>query len=137
VCKTVPGAPPEVEVGQGQSDYLPLTDLETVRVEPGPQGGHHIWIAIQMKHLLRAGSRTKLTAVAPSTGTNISPYEVIYTFEPAEGGYCKLFGLRFQLDADGVDYVPLLGRELDVTATVTDEAGDSGRGVRRVTLGAM
>jgi hypothetical protein len=86
---------------------------------------------------LRAGSRTKLTAVAPSIGTTISPYEVIYTFEPAEGGYCKLFGLRFQLDADGVDYISLLGHELDVTATITDEAGDSGQGMRRVTLGAM
>jgi hypothetical protein len=137
VCKTVAGATPEVTVGQGQSDYLTLLDLDTVRVEAGPQGGHHIWIAIMMKNLLRAGSRTRLTAVAPSTGTMISPYEVIYTFDPAEGGYCKLFGLRFQLDAGGVDYVPLLGHELDVTATVTDEAGDTGQGMRRVTLGTM
>jgi hypothetical protein len=137
VCKTVAGATPEVVVGQGQSDYLTLDDLQTVKVEPGPQGGHHIWIAIRMKNLLRSGSRTRLTAVAPSTGTTISPYEVIYTFDPAEGGYCKLYGLRFQLDADGVDYVPLLGHELDVTATVTDETGDSGQGARRVTLAAM
>jgi hypothetical protein len=134
VCKTVAGATPEVVVGQGQSDYLALTDLEEVRVEAGPQGGHHIWIALRVKNLLRSGSVTKLTAVAPVSGTTISPYEVIYTFDPAEGGYCKLFGLRFQLDADGVDYVPLLGKELDVTATVTDHAGDSGQGVRRVTL---
>jgi hypothetical protein len=91
-------------------------------------------MAIRMKHLLRSGSLTRLTAVAPSTGTTISPYEVIYTFDPAEGGYCKLYGLRFQLDADGVDYVPLLGQELDVTATVTDHAGDSGQSMRRVTL---
>src|SRR5262249_54122041 len=134
VCKTTLGATPVVVVGEGQSDYLPLTDLQEVRVEAGPQGGHHIWIALMMKNLLRSGSRTTLMAVAPSTGTTITPYEVIYTFDPAEGGYCKLFGLRFQLDAGGVDYVPLLGKELDVTATVTDEAGDSGQGMRRVTL---
>jgi hypothetical protein len=121
-------------VGQGQADYLTLTDLQEVRVEAGPQGGHHIWIAIEMKNLLQAGSRTTLTAVAPTTGTMIFPYEVIYTFDPAEGGYCKLYGLRFQLDAGGVDYVPLLGNELDVTATVMDAAGDSGQGTRRVTL---
>src|ERR1044071_4021550 len=36
-CKTIAGAPPEVGVGQGQSDYFPLADLETVRVEAGPQ----------------------------------------------------------------------------------------------------
>jgi len=134
VCKTIAGLPPEVVVGQGQSDYLPLADLETVRVEAGPQGGHHVWVAIRMKNLLRSGSRTTLTGVAPGTGTKITPYEVIFTFDPAEGGYCKLFGLRFQLDLDGVDYVALLGQELDVTATVVDHAGDTGQGTSRVTL---
>jgi hypothetical protein len=134
ICKTISGAPPDVVVGQGQSDYFPLADLETVRVEAGPQGGHHVWVAIRMKNLLRSGSRTTITGVAPSTGTKITPYEVIFTFDPAEGGYCKLFGLRFQLDLDGVDYVPLLGQELDVTATVVDHSGDTGQGTRRVTL---
>jgi hypothetical protein len=130
----VAGATPELTLGKGQSDYLSLTDLETLQVETGPQGGHHIWLAIRMKNLLRSGSRTTLTGVAPSSGTKIPPYEVIYTFDPAEGGYCKLFGLRFQLDLDGVDYVPLLGGELDVTAKVTDRAGDSAEDTRRVTL---
>jgi len=130
----VAGAPPEVIVGQGQSDFLPLADLETVQVERGPQGGYHIWIAVRMKNLLRSGSRTVLTAVSPAVGTTISPFEVLFTYDPDEGGYCKLYGLRFQLDANGVDYLPLLGKELDVTATVTDRAADSGQGSRRVTL---
>jgi len=134
VCKTTAGAMPEVVVGRGQSDYLPLADLEMVQVEAGPQGGHHIWLALLMKNLLRSGSRTTITGVAPDSGTKITPYEVIYTFDPAEGGYCKLFGLRFQLDLDGVDYVPLLGQELDVTATVTDASGDSGQSSRRIML---
>jgi hypothetical protein len=134
VCKLTAGAVAEVVIGTGQSDYLPLVDLETVQVEAGPQGGHHIWIAIRMKNLLRSGSRTTLTAVAPDSGARIAPYEVIFTFDPDEGGYCKLFGLRFQLDAAGVDYLPLLGKELDVTAVVTDRAGDSAQGSRRVTL---
>jgi hypothetical protein len=105
-----------------------------VRVEAGPQGGHHIWIAILMKNLLRSGSRTTVTGVAQSTATQIAPYEVIFTFDPAEGGWCKLFGLRFQLDANGVDYVPLLGHELDVTVFVADRAGDMAQGARRVML---
>jgi hypothetical protein len=134
ICKTTLGAAPDVVVGQGQSDYLPLADLDQVYVEAGPQGGHHVWIALRMKNLLRSGSRTTLTGTVPSTGTTITPYEVIYTFDPAEGGYCKLFGLRFQLDLDGVDYVPLLGHELDVTATVADRSGDTGQGMRRVML---
>ncbi len=134
VCKAIAGATPEVIVGQGQSDYLRLADLDVVQVEEGPQGGHHVWLAILMKNLLRSGSRTLLTGVVPDTGTTIAPYEVIYTFDPTDGGYCKLFGLRFQLDLDGVDYVPLLGHELDVTATVTDRSGDVGQGSRRVVL---
>jgi hypothetical protein len=125
-----------VTVGWGQGDYLPLTELQTLDVEAGPQGGHHIWIAIRMKNLLGSGSRTTLEGVSPATGTTISPFDVIFTYEPADGGYCKLYGLRFQLDADGVDYLPLLGKELDVTATVVDRSGDTGRDSRRVMLSA-
>ncbi len=134
VCKPVAGAVPDVALGQGQSDYLPLADLETVQVEKGPQGGYHIWMAVRMKNLLRSGSRTVLTAVSPELARTISPYEVLFTYDPDEGGYCKLSGLRFRLDTDGVDYQPLLGKELDVTAKVTDRAGDTGQDSRRVTL---
>jgi hypothetical protein len=134
ICKPIAGATPEVTIGQGQSDYLPLADLEIVQVEKGPQGGHHIWMAIRMKNLLRSGSRTTLVGVSPETGITTSPYEVIFTFEPDEGGYCKLYGLRFQLDAGGIDYQPLLGKELDVTATVTDRSNDTGQATQRVTL---
>jgi hypothetical protein len=121
-------------LGWGQTDYLPLADLQMLAVEAGPQGGHHIWLAVRMKNLLGSGSRTKLEAVSPDTGTVVSPFEVIFTFDPAEGGYCQLFGLRYQLDADGVDYLPLLGKELDVTVTVTDRAGDSAHDSKRVIL---
>jgi hypothetical protein len=132
----VAGATPIVTLGWGQTDYLPLVDLQTLVVEAGPQGGHHIWLAVQMKNLLGSGSRTKLEAVSPSTGTTISPFDVIFTFDPAEGGYCKLFGLRYQLDADGVDYLPLLGKELDVSVTVTDHSGDTGRDTKHIMLSA-
>jgi hypothetical protein len=134
VCKLAPGGTAEVVIGRGQSDYLPIVDLETLRVEAGPQGGHHVWIAIRMKNLLRSGSRTTLSAIAPDIGVDVAPYEVIFTFDPDEGGYCKLYGLRFQLDASGVDYQPLLGKELDVTGVVTDRTGDTAKGFRRVML---
>jgi hypothetical protein len=134
LCKPALGLPPEVSVGQGQNEYLPLIDLQTVQVERGPQGGHHIWIALRMKNLLRSGSRTVITGVSPETSIEIAPFEVIFTFDPGEGGSCLLYGLRYQLDARGVDYQPLLGKELDLTVTVTDRAGDSGQGSRRVTL---
>jgi hypothetical protein len=134
VCKPTAGAPPEVIVGEGQNDFFPVADLQTVQVEAGPQGGHHIWIALRVKNLLRSGSRTTITALSPATGIEVAPFEVIFTFDPGEGGYCVLFGLRYQLDAGGVDYLPLLGKELDLTVTVTDRAGDGATGSRRVTL---
>jgi hypothetical protein len=133
-CKPSAGANPVVALGWGQNDYLALADLQTLDVEAGPQGGHHIWIAVRMKNLLGSGSKTVIEGIQPDSKTSISPFEVIFTYEPTEGGYCKLYGLRFQLDADGVDYVPLLGKELDVSATVTDRAGATGHDTRRVLL---
>lgn len=133
-CKPMAGATPQVIVGEGQNDFFPLADLQTVQVEAGPQGGHHIWIALRVKNLLRSGSRTTITALSPAPGIEVPPFEVIFTFDPGEGGYCVLFGLRYQLDARGVDYLPLLGKELDLTVTVADRAGDAGMGSRRVTL---
>jgi hypothetical protein len=133
-CKPRASAPTEVIVGQGQTSYLPLMDLEAVQVERGPQGGNHIWVALRMKNLFRSGSRTVIAAMSPDKGVAVAPLDIIFTFDPGEGGYCELFGLRYQLDARGVDVQPLLGKELDLTATVTDRAGDSGQGFRRVTL---
>src|SRR5260221_2938654 len=85
VCKTTLGAAPDVVVGQGQSDYLPLADLDQVYVEAGPQGGHHIWIALRMKNLLQSGSRTTPPAPSPRTGATNPPYVMHYTFDPAPG----------------------------------------------------
>jgi hypothetical protein len=133
-CKAGQGSAPEITIGQGQNDYLPLSDLETVQVEQGPQGGHHIWVAIRMKNLMRSGSHTVISGVAPELSVTVAPLDVIFTFEPSDGGYCILFGLRYQLDARGVDYVPLLGKELDLSATVTDPSDSSAQGTKRVTL---
>lgn len=136
VCKPVLGATPQVIVGQGQSDYTPLADGDTVQVETGPQGGHHIWIALRTKNLNRSPTRTVLSAVQPDTGTKVQPFNVIFPYVVDEGGYCKLAMLRFQLDTGGIDYRQFLGKELDVTATVTDGSGDVGVGTRKVMLSA-
>jgi hypothetical protein len=128
-----PGAP-TVIVGEGQNDYLPLTDGETLQAQTGPQGGHHIWIAIRMQNLKQSQSTTTVTAVQPGTGATVSPYSVVFTFLPDEGGFCKLFGLRFQLDANGVDYTQFLGKPLDVTVHVHDILGEDGSGVAHVNI---
>lgn len=133
VCKPAGAGEPVVLVGEGQADYLPLEDLEEVQVEGGPQGGHHIWIAIRMKNLRQSGSITAVSGHVPSLGHDISPFNVIFTFDPSEGGYCKLYGLRFQLDG-AIDIQELLGKVVRIRVTVTDPDGVVGVGEREVTL---
>ena len=122
-CKPKSGGNPDLQVGTGQSYYLPLQPDQTLQAEAGPQGGHHIWIATRMKNLKQAGTTTKVTGIQPGTGAKIPPTTLAFTYAPDEGGYCKLYGIRYQLDNEGIDYKPFLGKPLDVQVTVTDPSG--------------
>ena len=115
VCKPASAGPPVVQVGTGQSDYLPLTDGQSVQMKQGPQGGHHIWIAVRQDNLKQAGSTTTITSVQTSTGLAGPKMAFVFTFDQDQGGFCKLAGLRYQLDLDGTDYHQFLGQPLAVT----------------------
>jgi hypothetical protein len=133
ICKPAGAGAPIVVVGEGQADYLPTMDGDTAQVEAGPQGGHHIWIAIRMKNLLQSGSITTVTGHFPDLNIDVGPFQVIFTFDQDEGGYCKLYGLRFQLDqAMAID--GLLGHTVEVQVKVTDKEGTVGIGKRTVVL---
>lgn len=123
VCKPAGHGDPIVVVGTGQTDYLPITDGQTLQAERGPQGGHHVWIATRVKNLKQSGSTTTIVGTQPGSGVQIPPTVFVFTFDPDEGGYCKLYGLRYQLDNGGIDYKPFLGKPLDVTVTVQDATG--------------
>jgi hypothetical protein len=122
-CKPRGGGPPDLQVGTGQSYYLPVDKGQILQAEAGPQGGHHIWIATRMKNLKQTGTTTRVSGVQPDTGLSIPPTTLAFAYAPDEGGYCKLFGIRYQLDNEGIDYRPFLGKPLDVTVTATDPAG--------------
>ncbi len=122
-CKPKNGGPPILQVGTGQTYYLPLQPNQTLQAEAGPQGGHHIWIATRMKNMKQAGSLTRIYGVQPDTGAKIPPTTLAFTYSPDEGDFCKLYGIRYQLDNEGVDYKPFLGKPLDVVVTVTDSSG--------------
>jgi hypothetical protein len=122
-CKGRNAGPPALQVGTGQTEYLPLSPGQTLQAEAGPQGGHHIWIATRMKNLKQTLSTTRIEGIQPTTGTRIPPSTFVFTYAPAEGGYCKLSGLRYQLDNGGIDYKQFLGKPLDVAVTVTDPSG--------------
>jgi hypothetical protein len=124
-CKPLNGGPPALQVGTGQAYYVPVTKGQTLQAEAGPQGGHHIWIATRMKNLKQAGSTTKIVGVQPGTNVTIPPTTLAFTYAPDEGGFCKLYGIRYQLDNEGIDYKQFLGKPLDVVVTVTDPSGAS------------
>lgn len=132
ICKE-PGGTPEVIVGQGQSDFFIAEDSEVIQVEAGPQGGYHVWISARIKNLRRSGTTTEVTGRVPSLGVDIPPLRVIFTFDPDEGGYCKIFGLRFRLD-EGADIQTLLGETVDVTVTMEDSEGTVGTDSHRFVL---
>jgi hypothetical protein len=134
VCKPANAGPPVVQVGTGQTDYLPVTDGQTVQMEQGPQGGHHIWIAVRQHNLRQSGSTTTITSAQPGTGVAGPRTAVVFTFDQDEGGFCKLAGLRYQLDVDGADYHTFLGRPLDVTVTIADQSGATGSGTAHLNI---
>jgi len=125
ICRPASHGAPEVLVGTGQTDYAPVTDGQTLQPELGPQKGHHLWVAVRMRNLKQSGSSTTITGVQPGTNVAIPPTSFVFTFNADEGGYCKLFGLRYQLDNGGIDYKQFLGKPLDLTVTVHDSLGET------------
>ncbi|HEX7604190.1 MAG TPA: hypothetical protein VF316_21375 [Polyangiaceae bacterium] len=134
LCRPANPGPPEVIVGTGQTDYLPLTDGQVVQAELGPQGGHHFYVAIRLKNLKRSGSTTTISGLQPGTNIAIPPTSFVFTFDGDEGGYCKLYGLRYQLDNGGIDWTQFLGKPLDVTVKVKDNTGAEGTGVAHINI---
>ena len=133
-CKPVDAGAPEVLVGEGQVAYQRVEQGEAVQVEAGPQGGHHVWIALRARNLLQSGSVTTVRGSFPALGITVPEYRVIFGLQPSEGGACELAGLRFQLDAGLESVLPLLGQELQVEVEVRDPSGSVGLGRATLTL---
>jgi hypothetical protein len=129
-----PGGSPEVIVGEGQAAYLPLDEGAVAQVEAGPQGGYHIWLAVRVKNLKQSGTVTEVLGRIPELGYDVPPFSVVFTFDPDEGGYCKIYGLRFRLDDEAHPIESLLGKDLEVTVQLTDTDGDVGTGTKTVRL---
>ncbi len=134
VCRPATHGAPEVIVGTGQTDFSPIADGQTLQAELGPQHGHHLWIAVRMRNLKQSGSTTTITGVQPGTNVPIPPTSFVFTFDADEGGYCKLYGLRYQLDNGGIDYKQFLGKPLDVNVEVRDITGTTLKSVAHINV---
>lgn len=139
VCRPASHGPPEVILGTGQTDYAPLADGQTLSMELGPQGGHHVWVAVRMRNLRQSGSTTTVTGkLVDDPSSPIFPSAVVFTFDRDEGPYCKLWGLRYQLDAGAVDlgneYKRFLGKRLALTVEVADSTGARASSTKTIQL---
>jgi hypothetical protein len=139
ICRPANHGPPELFLGTGQTDFAPLTDGQTLQLERGPQGGHHIWIAARMKNLRQSGSRTTLSAKLVDDPTSpISDAAYVFTFDRDEGDFCKLWGLRYQLDSGATDlaadYKRFLGKKLEVTVEVNDSTGATAKSTKTILI---
>ncbi len=129
-----PGGAPTVLIGEGQTDYHDLADNEVLQVEAGPQGGYHVWIAARVKNLAQSGSVTEVRGRFPDLDYEPLPLIVVFTFDPDEGDFCKIFGLRFRVDDSAHPIESLLGQTLELTLVVTDQGEDSASDTATVVL---
>ena len=139
VCKPIGAGAPELVVGTGMTDYAPLADGQVVALERGPQGGHHVWVAVRMKNLRQSGSMTTIRATVPDDPSlKVPDAAYVFTYDRDEGSYCKLWGLRFQVDASAADlraaYKPFLGKRLAIAVEVVDQAGARASATRTIQL---
>ena len=136
-CKASLTQPTDVTVGDGQTFYADLTDNQVLTWEKGPQGGHHVWIALRMIGVRQAGTITTVDMddldLTPNVRLNHS--RVVYDFSRDEGGHCTLAGLRMQLDLDGnPPLASLVGHHIRVTATLLDPDGATATGTKTIVV---
>ena len=138
ICRPAKRGPPEVLIGTGQTDYSSLADGQVLQLEKGPQGGHHIWIAARMRNLRQSGSTTTITSSIEGDPEPVPPISFVFTFDRDEGPYCKVWGLRYQVDAGAGDlrsaYKRFLGKRLSVTVEVADSTGAKASSTRVVQI---
>lgn len=123
---------PEITIGKGETTYAPLADGDNADVQEGPQCGHHIWLAIQMKNLSQFGTITSVSATQPGSSVTVPSTTFPYAYE-ANGAACELPGVRFQLDL-GSKIDQYLGKPLDIEVTAVDKAGRSTKATRHVNV---
>jgi hypothetical protein len=133
VCKPLAGIEAIVVVGQGREEFATLAEDETVDLEAGPQGGHHIWIAVQMMGLHQGGSVLSVRGYFPDLDVAVPPFTSGVTFHETERSGCEIHGIRFQVDRE-MDLEAVLGERLELEVIVEDPSGDIGSATKTVRL---
>jgi hypothetical protein len=122
-----------LELGVGESSFAELGVDEEVTLEPGPQGGHHVWLALRAYGVRQSGSVVTVQGELPSLGRQIPELVTSVSLRRAEAGACQLWGLRFQVDR-GVTLDEVLGEKLRVKVRIEDDAGGNAAASREVRI---
>jgi hypothetical protein len=133
-CRPLDAGPPELTVGQGIDAFAPLADGDPVAIQAGKQGGFHVWVALRMKNLHRAGAVTTLTGTLAATGEPLCDVSVPWDFAPSTGGYCDLPGVRCIVADNTPTADGLLDQKVHLVAKTVDATGDVGFGEKDITL---
>jgi hypothetical protein len=132
-CKMPSSGVPAVVIGQGQSAFASLEHGEVVPIEAGPQGGHHVWLALRVTGLRQMGSRLTVEGYFPELEFELLPFTVQVTLHKAGEDRCEIDGVRFQVDR-GLPVEAVRGQPLDIEVTVEDPNGDVATAAQRVVI---
>lgn len=132
-CKTPTSGTPQLTIGQGRDSFSPVEENQVVPIEPGSQGGHHIWIALRIRGLRQMGSILSIDGYYPALDFRLLPFRSMITLHRTGGEECEIFGVRFQIDRD-IPVAQVRGQALDMDIALEDPNGDLGTAQRRVVI---
>ncbi|MEM1414321.1 MAG: hypothetical protein AAGH15_05455 [Myxococcota bacterium] len=117
-----------LELGAGETAYAPLADFTELPLVAGPQGGHHVWIAMRATGL--RGPSVELTVDAIPQGAGDAPRRlpVRTVFREGEDGVWERFGWPAEIP----DAPCFIGEE--VLVRVTLEAGGASADDERIVI---
>ncbi|WP_437906844.1 hypothetical protein WME95_02590 [Sorangium sp. So ce327] len=132
-CKTPGSGDPAVVIGQGESAFASLEHGEVVPIEAGPQGGHHVWLALRVTGLRQMGSRLTVEGYFPEMEFELLPFTAQVTMHKAGEDRCEIDGVRFQVDR-GLPVEAVRGQPLDIEVALEDPNGDVAMAAQRVVI---
>lgn len=132
-CKTPSSGDPAIEIGQGQSAFAALAEGDVVPIEAGPQGGHHVWLALRVVGLRQMGSHLTVEGYFPELAFKVYPLTSIVNLRKAGEGQCQIYGIRLQVDW-GLSVDAVHGRALDIKVTLKDTNGDAATATKQVVI---
>ena len=114
-----------MKIGGGETSFGPFSDPLTLVA--GPQGGYHVWIALQTSGIAQYGTAVTMTAALPDGVMRAPPVAAVATLSPDPSGTCSASGLRLVLTEYGPDFCPMRGKTFAITVEAREADGRTTR----------